>query len=198
MTRIALIKSLSLGQMVINGFAFSSDDNMRLLESPLLISNIFMASLYFLAICYRCRPYSQRPSIVNQQHMGTTYKLLIFSWVSLIAQYYSNSKSDASDTSLSSVISFFAGLSSVIPFFTGALGSVILYELMQIVCCCGAEDPALREPLVPELPDHDSDTTAAIAYAVIDVREDTDFDDNSPEATSVATVDEPLPVARVV
>ena len=137
MTRIALIKSLSLGQMVINGFAFSSDDNMRLLKSPLLVSNVFMASLYFIAICYRCRPYSQRPSVVNQQLMSTTYKLLIFSWVSLIAQYYSNSKSDEFDN-------FFSG---VICFFTGAF---------------------------------------AIAYAIIDVREDT------------YTVDEPRPVARAV
>ena len=89
-------------------------------------------------------------------------------------------------------------LFSVICFFSSALGGVILYELMQNVWCCGAEDRALREPLVPELPDHDSDTTAAIAYAVIEVREGTDYDDNSPEVIPVASVEELLPVARVV
>lgn len=185
MARIALIKLLSLGQMVLNCVAFSSDDNMRSLKSPLLISNIFMSILYSIAICYRCRPYSQRPSVVNQQHMSTTYKLLIFSWVSLIAQYYSNSKSDASDTSLSSVI----------PFFAGALGGVIFFELMDIVGYCYDEADALTEPLVPVLPHHDRDTDAT---AVIDVGAGTRSAGNIPEATPVATVDESLPVARVV
>ena len=179
--KLSLFKLLSLGQMILNGVAISSDENMRSLDLPLGLTNIIMPGYYLIAICHYCRRRSsQRLPVVVQQHKITIAKLLIFSHVSLITQYLLKPRGVAPYTSLSNVI----------PFFVGALGGEILYELIQILCCYGTQADESSRPLVPDLPGSDSGnnsnhSTTGTPYQVIKIVDEV-IDSNNEEGTPLA------------